>query len=86
MARFYSIRFRLTATFLAIILAVMIIISLFLYNTLEHYYLNNQRESLEMSGFLASDCCKSAQNERRRSRRQWEKERDVQQDPPRYPS
>ncbi|MDY6827216.1 MAG: ATP-binding protein [Bacillota bacterium] len=55
MARFYSIRFRLTATFLAIILAVMIIISLFLYNTLEYYYLNNQRESLEMSGFLASD-------------------------------
>ncbi len=55
MAWFYSIRFRLTATFLAIILAVMIIISLFLYNTLEHYYLNNQRESLEMSGFLASD-------------------------------
>lgn len=55
MARFYSIRFRLTASFLVIILAVMIIISLFLYSTLERYYMNNFADSLERSGFLASD-------------------------------
>lgn len=55
MARFYSIRFRLTATFLVIILAVMIIISLFLYNTLERYYMNNFLSSLERSGFLAAE-------------------------------
>jgi len=55
MTRFYSIRFRLTATFLAIILAVMIIISFFLFNTLELYYMNNLEESLERSGFLASE-------------------------------
>ncbi len=55
MTRFYSIRFRLTATFLAIILAVMGIISLFFYNTLERYYMNNIEESLERSGYLASD-------------------------------
>ncbi len=55
MARFYGIRFRLTASFLVIILAVMIIISLFLYSTLERYYMNNFTNSLERSGFLASD-------------------------------
>ncbi|MDW7740482.1 MAG: ATP-binding protein [Bacillota bacterium] len=55
MLKFYSIRFRLTASFLAIILAVMVIISIFLFNTLEHYYLSNMQESLEISGFLASD-------------------------------
>lgn len=55
MIRFYSIRFRLTATFLAIILAVMIIISFFLFNTLELYYMNNLEESLERSGLLASE-------------------------------
>ncbi len=55
MAKFYSIRFRLTATFLAIILAVMVIISLFLYNTLERYHMNNLEDSLERSGFLASE-------------------------------
>lgn len=55
MTRFYSIRFRLTATFLLIILAVMVIISFYLYNTLERYYMNNFLESLERSGFLASD-------------------------------
>ncbi len=55
MTRFYSIRFRLTATFLAIILAVMGIISLFLYNTLERYYVDNLEDTLERSGFLASD-------------------------------
>lgn len=55
MTRFYSIRFRLTASFLAIILAVMIIISLFLYNTLERYYMNNFADNLERSGFLASE-------------------------------
>ncbi len=55
MTKFYSIRFRLTATFLAIILAVMVIISFFLYNTLERYYMNNLEDSLERSGFLASE-------------------------------
>ncbi len=55
MSRFYSIRFRLTATFLAIILAVMGIISIFLYSTLERYYMNNFEDTLVRSGFLASD-------------------------------
>ncbi len=55
MSRFYSIRFRLTATFLAIILAVMGIISLFLYSTLERYYMSNLEDTLIRSGFLASD-------------------------------
>jgi two-component system, OmpR family, sensor kinase len=55
MARFYSIRFRLTASFLVIILAVMIIISFFLYSILERYYLDNFTDSLERSGFLAAD-------------------------------
>ncbi len=55
MSRFYSIRFRLAATFLIIILAVMAIISFFLYNTLERYYMNNLLESLERSGMLVSD-------------------------------
>ncbi len=55
MARFYSIRFRLTASFLVIILAVMVIISFFLYNILERYYIDNFTDSLERSGFLAAD-------------------------------
>lgn len=55
MARFYSIRFRLTAYFLAIILAVMVLISLFLFNILQRYYLDNFTSSLERSGFLAAD-------------------------------
>lgn len=55
MSRFYSIRFRLTANFLAIIMAVMLIISFFLYSTLERYYMNNLQDSLERSGYLASD-------------------------------
>jgi two-component system, OmpR family, sensor kinase len=55
MKKFYSIRFRLTATFLAIILAVMVIISFFLYTTLERYYMNNLAGSLERSGILAAD-------------------------------
>ncbi len=55
MSGIYSLRFRLAATFLAIILAVMIIISFFLYTTLEHYHINNLRESLKRTGFLASD-------------------------------
>jgi len=55
MARFYSIRFRLTAMFLAIILAVMLIISLFLYSILERYHMNNLLEHLQRTGFLASD-------------------------------
>ncbi len=55
MSRFYSIRFRLTATFLAVILAVMVIISIFLYSTLERYYMNNLEATLVRSGFLASD-------------------------------
>lgn len=55
MARFYSIRFRLTASFLVIILAVMVIISFFLYSILERYYIDNFTDSLERSGFLAAD-------------------------------
>ncbi len=55
MVRFYSIRFRLTAYFLVIILAVMVIISIFLYNTLERYYFDNFTDNLERSGFLAAD-------------------------------
>jgi len=55
MPRFYSIRFRLTAVFLAIILAVMLIISLFLYSTLERYHMNNLLEHLQRTGFLASE-------------------------------
>lgn len=55
MIRFYSIRFRLTASFLVIILAVMIIISFFLYSILERYYIDNFTDSLERSGFLAAD-------------------------------
>ena len=55
MPRFYSIRFRLTAVFLAIILAVMLIISLFLYSTLERYHMNKLLEHLQRTGFLASE-------------------------------
>jgi len=55
MSGIYSLRFRLAAIFLAIILTVMIIISFFLYTTLEHYHINNMRESLKRTGFLASD-------------------------------
>ncbi|MFO7952861.1 MAG: ATP-binding protein [Bacillota bacterium] len=55
MSRFYSIRFRLTATFLVIILAVMVIISIFLYTTLERYHINNLAEHLKRSGRLASE-------------------------------
>jgi signal transduction histidine kinase len=55
MSRFYSIRFRLTAYFLAIILAVMIIISFFLYSNLERYYMSNYTDSLERSAYLAAD-------------------------------
>ena len=51
MTRFYSIRFRLTASFLVIIMAVMIIISIFLFNTLERYYMNNLEDNLARSGF-----------------------------------
>ena len=55
MSGIYSIRFRLVAVFLAIILAVMIIISFFLYTTLERYHINNLRDSLNRAGLLASD-------------------------------
>ncbi len=55
MKRFYSIRVRLTAYFLIIILAVMIIISTFLYSTLERYHMNNLVSTLERSAYLASD-------------------------------
>ncbi len=55
MARFYSIRFRLTTYFLVIILAVMIIISVFLYSTLERYHMSNFTNNLERSAYLASD-------------------------------
>lgn len=55
MSGIHSIRFRLTASFLAIILSVMVIISLFMYNSLERYHLNNLQESLERTGLLASD-------------------------------
>jgi len=55
MGRFYSIRFRLSAYFLAIILAVMIIISFFLYSNLERYYMSNYTDGMERSAYLAAD-------------------------------
>lgn len=55
MPRFYSIRFRLTVTFLIIILLVMIFISLFLYNMLERYHLSNLQDNLQRYGLLASE-------------------------------
>lgn len=55
MFQFHSIRFRLTATFIAIILAVMVIVSLFLYNTLHRYYMNNMQDNLMRSGIMASE-------------------------------
>lgn len=55
MYRFRSIRSRLTVTFLAIILAVMLIIGLFFYNLLQHYFINNLRESLTRSGSSAAE-------------------------------
>ena len=55
MTRFFSIRFKLTASFLVIILAVMVIISIFLYNFLESYYLSNFADTLERSGLLAAN-------------------------------
>ena len=55
MTGFYSIRFRLTTTFLVIILAVMLIISFFLYSTLERYYMNNFSDNLKRSGLFASE-------------------------------
>lgn len=55
MARFFSIRFKLTASFLVIILAVMVMISIFLYNFLERYYLSNFTGTLERSGQLAAN-------------------------------
>ncbi len=55
MFNFRSIRSRLTVTFLAIILTVMIIISLFLYNLLQHYYLSHFQENLTRTGYLAAE-------------------------------
>lgn len=52
---FRSIRARLTLTFLAVILAVMVIISFFLYNLLERYYLNHLQESLARTGNSAAE-------------------------------
>jgi signal transduction histidine kinase len=52
---FRSIRSRLTATFLAIILAVMLITGLFLYNFLQRYFLNSLQDSLIRSGNSAAD-------------------------------
>ncbi|MEW5783644.1 MAG: ATP-binding protein [Bacillota bacterium] len=52
---FHSIRSRLTVTFLLIILAVMVIISFFLYNLLERYYLQALQDNLMRSGQLAAD-------------------------------
>ena len=54
MFTFHSIRSRLTVTFLAIIAAVMIITSLFLYNLLERYFFNSMQESLTRSGVEAA--------------------------------
>lgn len=54
MFAFHSIRSRLTVTFLAIIAAVMIITSLFLYNLLERYFFNSMQDSLTRSGFEAA--------------------------------
>ncbi|NLY38666.1 MAG: cell wall metabolism sensor histidine kinase WalK [Firmicutes bacterium] len=55
MFHFHSIRSRLTVTFLLIIFAVMLIISVFLYNRLESYYRHNLQDNLSRSGFLAAD-------------------------------
>lgn len=55
MLKFHSIRSRLTVTFLAIILAVMLIISIFLYNMLERYNLNSMEEGLTGSAFLVAN-------------------------------
>ncbi len=50
-----SIRARLTVTFLVVILAVMVMISLFLYNLLERYYLHHLQESLARTGHSAAE-------------------------------
>jgi len=55
MTGFYTIRFKLTAIFLFIILAVMIINSFYLYSNLEQYYMKNLSDNLQRFGFLASD-------------------------------
>ncbi|HHX86739.1 MAG TPA: cell wall metabolism sensor histidine kinase WalK, partial [Firmicutes bacterium] len=55
MYTFRSIRSRLAVAFLAIILAVMVIISLFLYNLLQHYYISHFQENLTRTGYLAAE-------------------------------
>lgn len=54
MFAFRSIRSRLIVTFLAIIAAVMLITSLFLYNQLERYFINSMVDSLTRSGYEAA--------------------------------
>ena len=54
MFTFHSIRSRLTITFLAIIAAVMIITSLFLFNLLERHFLNSTLDSLTRFGYEAA--------------------------------
>ncbi len=55
MFAFRSFRSRLTVTFLAIILVVMVIISFFLYNLLQYYYLRHFQENLSRTGYLAAE-------------------------------
>lgn len=55
MFKFHSIRSRLTVNFLAIIAAVMIITSLFLYNQLERFFVNNMLDSLTRTGIEAGE-------------------------------
>ncbi|NMD43149.1 MAG: cell wall metabolism sensor histidine kinase WalK, partial [Firmicutes bacterium] len=53
MLRFNSIRSRLTVTFLLTILAVMLIVSFFLAQVLERYYIKSLQDNLIRSGTLA---------------------------------
>lgn len=51
---FRSIRFRMTITFLLVIVAVMFVTGLILLNMLEQYYLSSEEENLERTGKLAA--------------------------------
>ena len=49
-----SIRFRMTITYLLVIVAVMLVTGLILLNMLEQYYLGSEEENLERTGKLAA--------------------------------
>lgn len=49
-----SIRFRMTITYLLVIVAVMLVTGLILLNMLEQYYLSSEEENLERTGKLAA--------------------------------